>query len=389
MKKRIAFVTNPMTVGGVERALTALLKGMDYSRYEVVLWTKNAGGAFEKLVDPRVEIRYWDTGNSRKQLAEALRKGRLGRFCKGLYCRFLLRRTGQDWVRYEYYEAKAQRICDEEAYDAVIAYQGLYSGVLATALYRLKAPVKIAWIHGEQSFTRRQAAFLSKEYRRFHRLFCVSESIREQFCTAFPDVSDRTSVFYNLTDAGDIRKRALEKMDIVFHRPAVLTVGRISKPKGQILIPKAVRILLDEGYDIYWYLVGDGEMRQTLEAEIEKYGVQDRVVLLGTKRNPYPYIQGCDIYVQPSFSEGYCTATVEAKILGKPVVTTDAPGMREQFVSGENGLIVDAMTPEAIGDGVRRLLDRPELREKFAGALKEEAFDRSAQLQILYNFMES
>lgn len=130
-------------------------------------------------------------------------------------------------------------------------------------------------------------------------------------------------------------------------------------------------------------------MRSEVEAEIERYDVADRVILLGTKINPYPYIKNCDIYVQPSFTEGYCTTTVEAKVLCKPIVTTDAPGMREQFVSGENGLIVDAMTPEALAEGIRQLLDHPEMCEKFTNALKNESFDNAKEMQKLYDFIES
>lgn len=63
--------------------------------------------------------------------------------------------------------------------------------------------------------------------------------------------------------------------------------------------------------------------------------------------------------------------------------------MREQFVSGENGLIVDAMTPEALFEGIKTLLDNPELREKFVQSLSRENHDNSGELQKLYDFIES
>jgi len=183
--------------------------------------------------------------------------------------------------------------------------------------------------------------------------------------------------------------KAKEPIDVEMKGLNILTVGRLSTEKGQQMIPATVRLLLDAGYDVHWYLVGDGPLRETIEAEIEKYNVQDHVILLGTQMNPYPYIKNCDIYVQPSFSEGYCTTTMEAKILHKPIVTTDAPGMREQFVSGENGLIVDAMTPQALFEGIRTLLDHPELCQKFVGNLEKETFDNREELQKLYDFIES
>ena len=95
----------------------------------------------------------------------------------------------------------------------------------------------------------------------------------------------------------------------------------------------------------------------------------DAVHLLGHQSNPYPYIQQCDIYVQPSYTEGFCTSTMEAKILGKPVVTTDVPGMREQFVSGENGLIVES-SEDGLYQGIKQLLDHPELMAKIVQNLQ-------------------
>ena len=62
---------------------------------------------------------------------------------------------------------------------------------------------------------------------------------------------------------------------------------------------------------------------------------------------------------------------MEAKILGKAVVTTDVPGMREQFVSGENGLIVESSV-QGLFDGIRRLLDDPVLRERIESELRRE-----------------
>lgn len=385
MKKRIAFVTNPMSVGGVERALIAMLDAIDYKKYSVVLWLKEAGGAFEQQINPNVQIRYWNTGSSKAALINQVRKGNLLYFIKSILYRLLLRSSGQkSWVVYEYYESKMQQSCDPEPYDCVIAYQGLYSGVVATSLYRLKAPVKVAWIHGEDCFDGKYAVQrMEKEYRKFDHIFCVSNSIKEKFCCKFPVTGEKTSVFYNLLNKKEIIGKADEKIPEIMKPLSLVTVGRISKPKGQVLIPKTVRMLLDSGYEVFWYLIGDGELRPQVEAEINRYSVSENVILLGTKLNPYPYIRNCDIYIQPSFTEGYCTTTMEAKILRKPIVTTDAPGMREQFVHMKNGLIAGAMTSEAIYESIKLLLDNPHFRIQFINNLSQEPCDNAQELQKL------
>lgn len=61
-------------------------------------------------------------------------------------------------------------------------------------------------------------------------------------------------------------------------------------------------------------------------------------------KNPYGYLKNCDIYVQTSRFEGYCTTTNEAKDLRKPVITTNVSGANEQFENNKSGLIVNIDT---------------------------------------------
>ncbi len=182
---------------------------------------------------------------------------------------------------------------------------------------------------------------------------------------------------------------AKESLDLTMNKISLCTVGRLSPEKGQTLIPKTARMLKDAGYGIHWYLVGDGPDREVLEKLICEHGVGDSVFLLGTKSNPYPYMKQCDIYVQTSFSEGYCLTTAEASVLCRPVVTTNLPVMKEQFVSGENGLIVEEMTSEALFDGIRYLIDNPDIRQKFVDSLKNKTWDNAEELKKLYAFFDS
>lgn len=388
-KAKVAIISNVMCVGGVEIALIEMLKAFDYDLYEVTLYLREPGGAFFTKLDNRVTVRYWGQTDSRHCLAHQLKSLHFISFAKGLYNRISARRHRSDWARNEFAAIKSLGSFSDEQYDVVIAYHGATPGVLATALYGLNGKQRVAWIHGKDSFPVGNELFWSKQYESFHKIACVSDSIQSWFTKQYPTTSGKTSVLYNLLDADRILALAEEKPEIPAGKQGwqLLTVGRLSEVKGQTMIPKTCRILLDMGHEFYWYLVGDGPLRTKIEQEICKYRVSDRVFLLGTKENPYPYIKNCDIYVQTSFSEGYCTTTMEAKILHKPVVTTNAPGMREQFVSGENGLIVDAMTPEALANGIASLLDHPALREKIIKNLKQNPFDNLSERKKIYDFI--
>lgn len=102
---------------------------------------------------------------------------------------------------------------------------------------------------------------------------------------------------------------------------------------------------------------------------IKENGLDDNFILLGNKSNPYPYLEECDIYVQTSYFEGYCTTTNEARILGKPIITTDVSGAREQFINYENGIIVPIDEIE-VYKAVVELLDDNKLRDKLSNNLK-------------------
>ena len=96
-----------------------------------------------------------------------------------------------------------------------------------------------------------------------------------------------------------------------------------------------------KGYDFLWYVLGDGIEKSKIEEKISELDLSEYVYLVGVSDNPYKYMKNCDLFVLPSEYEGFPTVTVEAKILGCPVLATDVSGIREQLIHGKTGWIVD------------------------------------------------
>ena len=107
-------------------------------------------------------------------------------------------------------------------------------------------------------------------------------------------------------------------------------------------IPFLCRRIREKGLDVKWYIIGYGskEIEEVVRENAEKEGVADHVVILGKKENPYPYIQACDLYVQPSRYEGKSITVREAQILCKPVIITNYPTAKSQVLDGVDGVIV-------------------------------------------------
>lgn len=388
-KKSIAFVMDTMNVGGVEKALIELLRAFDYVQYDVTLWLKNDNGLLQNQIDHHVKIKYWKCVDTKTVLKKQILTGEISGTIRGIFYRFLSRIHASEYELNALYSVKCLPPCSDDYYDCVIAYQVLSPAIVANALYRLNGKKKVLWVHGDHNRPKELTSFFSKIYNKFDKIYCVSKATLDNFCGQFPIIKNKADVFYNLIRTDRIIKLAEESIGEISFSYPIVTVGRLSPEKGQQMIPKTARLLLDAGYDFNWYLVGDGLLRGTIEAEIQKYDVADHVILLGTQTNPYPYIKNCDIYVQTSLSEGWCLTVQEARILQKPIVTTPLPVMHEQIISGENGLIAKAVTPEALAESIQLLLDHPELRKKFADNLSHEICDNSGELQKLYDFIES
>ena len=169
-------------------------------------------------------------------------------------------------------------------------------------------------------------------------------------------------MLYNFFDAGAIKEAAAVPFSYPAGGTVLLSVGRMTEQKKYLRFLDVLAMLEREGFDLQWHVLGEGYQREEIEARIGELGLGDRVFLDGVTDNPYKYMKNCDLFVLPSGWEGFPTVTVEAKLLGCPVLATDVSGIREQLTHGETGWIVEN-NETAIYEGLKQLLLHPELRE--------------------------
>ena len=225
-------------------------------------------------------------------------------------------------------------------------------------------------------------------YRKADKIFCVSKTIRQHMLEQYTGLHGKLEVFYNLLDEEDVLKKGEQPYDVKLEHPALLSVGRLSWEKGFEIIPETAALLKQMGHSFHWYIIGEGYKRRDIEPKIKECGVEDCVVLLGAKDNPYPYFKNCDIFVQTSVTEGYCITTAEAKLFYKPVVTTNLPVMYEQFTNRKNGIIAEAISPEALARAIGELLCDASLCREISEELKKETCSHADSFRLLYDFIE-
>lgn len=339
MRKKVLFLIHDLGPGGAEKVLVNLVNHMDAKSFDITVLALFDGGINRKFLAPHINYQFcfskMPRGNSHMM-----------KICspKCLH-RYLIKGT----------------------YDIEISYlEGVCARIISGCENR--ETKLITWIHIEQQKRKEAASFRSERealdcYRKFHKIVCVSEAVRESFLKCFP-IDVPVEVCYNTNDSEKILKLAKEpvpKEMVLGEAFSMVGVGKLLKRKGFDRILKITYRLKKEGYPIRIYLLGNGPKKKKLEDYVKKHQLESNVTFLGYQVNPYKYIKRSDLFVCASLAEGFSTAATEALILGVPVCTVEVSGMKEMLGFKNEYGIVTENTEEALYLGIKRLLDDKEL----------------------------
>ena len=140
----------------------------------------------------------------------------------------------------------------------------------------------------------------------------------------------------------------------------IVSVGRLAPEKHFDNIITAAEALLEHGIDFKWFVVGEGPERGKLEALISNAHLEEKVTLVGSKPNPYPYMKNAGLFVHPSYVESQGLTVLEAMALGVPCVVTKSRGPCEFIEDGVNGLLTK-QSPESLTEKVLEILQNKKL----------------------------
>lgn len=154
-----------------------------------------------------------------------------------------------------------------------------------------------------------------------------------------------------------------------------LFVGRLIRDKGLMEYMEAGRILRKTVPDAKLHVIGYFDPNQTMLsiADLQPYIDDGTIVFHGKQDNVLPFLQQCFAFVLPSYHEGTPRSVLEALSVGRPVITTDAPGCRETVKEGENGFLVPVKDATALADAMLRLCNEPQTAQNMAAASRSYA----------------
>lgn len=149
------------------------------------------------------------------------------------------------------------------------------------------------------------------------------------------------------------------------------SVTRLSEQKDPLTMIEAMARTHQQRPDSWFLIVGDGALRPDVEAKISSFGLNERILLTGLRRDVPELIATFDIFMLASLWEGLPRVLPQAMASGLPIVCTRADGSAEAVIDGENGFLVEPQQPDQIAEKLIKLIDDEPLRNKMAAAGKK------------------
>lgn len=272
----------------------------------------------------------------------------------------------------------------KEHFDVVVGYQeglaNLYSSYFITDKY-------FTWIHSDINKWYNPNTFERLSYLKSKNIIFVADNTRKLFTSVFPEYAEKCIVVRNTIDKDNILKKSKEIIEDDFFQDKtfkILSIGRLTEAKAFDRIIDVVYKLKADSCNIHWYILGDGELKSSLNGMIEKKGLSDCVKMLGLRTNPYPYIKNTDLVVVTSINESQPMVILEALTMSKPVVSTGFNSAYEVLNDGQYGLICDNST-DGVYYAVSKIIKDNDLYNKLINQANSYDYNNDA---IITKFIE-
>ncbi|WP_338855119.1 glycosyltransferase [Clostridium perfringens] len=388
--KNILISSFDMEIGGVERSLISMLNNFDYENYNVDLMLYSHTGDFMELLPDKPNLLKEDKAYKtfRMSIKDVFKNRKIGIGLARIIAKINANsksesESGYIQMQYMWKYALPFLPNSNKEYDVAISYLWPHYYVAE----KVKAKIKIAWIHTDYSNIHTNIELDLDMWNKFDYIISISKKVTEAFISKYHSLKDKIIEIENITSPEFIKEMSnKEQTEIISSNEFfnIVSVGRLSYAKGFDNAINALKILNEKGFkNIKWYLIGYGGDEGMLKNLIKENNLEENFILLGKKINPYPYIKACDLYVQPSRYEGKAVTVSEAQILGKPVMITNYTTAKSQVNHNIDGYITD-LSVDGIANGIEFLYKDKELMKRLSKNCSNYYYGNSNELQKLY-----
>ena len=399
MKPRIIILMHYMEIGGAEMALLGLLGALDPGRVDVDLFIYSHQGPLMDYIPGHVNLLPEKGPYSviERPMGEALRRGHLGVVSGRLLAKWRYRNfrkkhpaDGDDGAIMQYVgncvTPVLPKINPEVEYDLCISFLTPHN----IGRDKVRAKKRLAWIHTDYSTVSVNPDLELPVWNSYDYIASISPEVTRSFLTVFPSLAAKIVDIENMLSSAFVLGRAEEK-DVSRELTGdinLLSIGRYCNAKNYDNVPDIAKRMIGHGLvNFKWYIIGFGGSEALIKSKIKEAGMEEHVILLGKKDNPYPYIKACDIYVQPSRYEGKSVTVREAQILGKPVAVTAYPTASSQINDGVDGVIVP-LDNEGCAQGLVRFIADTAQQDRISGYLRTHDYANSTEVEKIYQLIK-
>ncbi len=348
MTIKILHIIETLEVGGMENGVVNIVNAIGDAFPSVIFCTKARGPLADKVVNK--EAVYY------KKCKESL--------------------LVITWLLFKYCLSNRPDILHTHGWGTLI------SGFIVSKLLRIKL------IHGEHGtvyFNSRKDVIVQKfMLSKTDKNLFVSNSLASLFKEKL-NLTHKVRVIHNGVDSLRFKK---QKVDIKKYFPGfenktiIGAVGRLVPVKNHIWLIEALCGFL--GDSVKLVIVGSGPLHEELSKVIRKLNLENDVLLFGESSEPEVLMNGFDVFVLPSISEGLSNTVLEAMSCGLPVVASDVGGNSELIINSVNGYLFELNELSDFNERMKTLVDSAEVREKFSIASKRSV-DEKFSLQVMIN----
>ena len=296
-KKTLLFTGVNLKLGGIEKSLVNLVNKIDKNKYQVTIILEEAKGELLEKLDKSIKVKEFKVSNNKNKI---IRKGVN-----------ILRRCSYALFNYHTF--------DFSCCYATYSYSGNKISKLSSINNSIYVHSDYSYIYPDLEDFRR--FFDTRGIYDFKTIFFVSLESCRKFTKIYPFLKNRCFVFNNFINLEEIETLSKEKISLTKPRGKTLFVfvGRLDDASKKL--GRAFKLVANLDNVVLW-VVGDGPSKEDYVKEVKKLKIEDRVIFVGSKINPYPYMKKGDYLILTSLYEGFPVVYLEGLALKKKLITT-------------------------------------------------------------------
>jgi len=299
--KKIIFFSKNLNIGGMEKALVELLNNL-VNNYNVTLVLEEKTGCLLKEINTKVKIEEFRLAYDKNIFIRKLKN-----IIKRLLWSIKNAKKYDFSCNYATYSFCGSRLSQIASKNSAIYIHSDYYSVFNGNKEELK------------NF------FENHKIEKFKHLIFVSNESRDNFLKVYSYLENRSVVINNLINFAYIKKMAEEKVNLHMDKNKInyIFIGRLNnESKNLNLLLLSFKELINNDKKVTLYIVGDGPYKKEITKFLKENKLENNIILIGEKINPYPYLLQSDALILTSNYEGFPVVYLEALVLNKTIITT-------------------------------------------------------------------